>query len=52
MKRLTRSLFRGGLVFKAHRILFLGVRVIKDKQKKVPLRRGGVVVVAHEALGG
>ena len=33
------TLFRGGLVFKAHRLLYhstLGLRVIKKKKKKYP----------------
>ena len=37
------SLFRGGLVFKAHRLFYhstLGVRVIKKKQDVQPAFRG------------
>ena len=40
--------FRGGLVFKAHRLLYystLGLRVIKKKQKYLPRPRGGGVDV-------
>ena len=41
--------FRGGLVFKAQRLLYhstLGLRVIKKKKKRV----GGTHVVVHEFL--
>jgi len=51
-------LFRGGLVFKAHRLLYhstLGLRVIKKKKKGAPLSRprtGAVRTGARKFKGG
>ena len=53
-QRLRRDVkrFRGGLLFKAHRLLYhsnLGVRVIKKKKKKIPRARAGHLELVEAA---